>query len=96
VWRLNIECRNPYTERVCEGPQLKRGPELLRTGLEEVLAALDPIRTATFPTADSLNYLLAIVVQGAEEHPTLQTVEAVALLTALVLLVSAGWVCAVR
>jgi hypothetical protein len=74
----------------------KRGPELLRPGPEEVLAALDPTRTTTFATADSLNYLLAIVVQRAEEYPSLQTVEAVALLISLVLLVGGGWVCAVR
>ncbi len=78
-------------------PRPKVGPELLlRPGPEEVLAALGPARTTTFAAADGLNYLLAIVVQGAKEHPTLQAVEAVALLSALVLVVGGGRVCAVR
>jgi hypothetical protein len=37
--------------------------------------------------ADGLNYLLAVVTYGAQEHPTLQAVEAVALLCAFVLVV---------
>ena len=65
-------------------------------GPEAVLAALEFPCTTTFAAADGLYYLLAIVVQGAKEHPALQTVEAVALLTAFVLLVCGGRVCAVR
>ena len=69
---------------------------LLRPGPEEVSAALGPTRTTTSATADDLAHLLAIVVHRAEEHPTLQTVEAVALLASLVLLVGGGGVRAVR
>ena len=61
-----------------------------------MLANLHPTHATTFAAADSLDYLLAIVVEGAEEHPTLKTIEAAALLSALVLLVGGGWVCAVR
>ena len=63
---------------------------MLRPSPEEVLAALETTRTTTSAAADSLDHLLAIVVQGTKEHPPLQTVEAVALLAALVLLVGGG------
>ena len=69
---------------------------LLHPGPEAMLAALEFPCTTTFAAADGLYYLLAIVVQGAKEHPALQTVEAGSLLTTLVLLVSGGRVCAVR
>jgi hypothetical protein len=47
--------------------------------------------SALAPTsANSLVDLFAIVVQGAEEHSTLQTVEAATLLSVLVLLVGGG------
>ncbi len=69
---------------------------LLRPGPEEVLPTLSPTQATASAAADSLDHLLAIVVQGAKEHPTLQTVEAVALLSALVFLVGGGRVCAVR
>ncbi len=49
-----------------------------------------PARTAAASTADGLDYLLAVVVQGAEEHPPRKAVEAAALLTAFILLVGGG------
>jgi hypothetical protein len=56
------------------------------------LLALALYLSSTLATtaADSLDHLLTVVVQRTEEHPTLQTVEAVALLSALVLLVGGG------
>ena len=43
---------------------------------ERVLAALEPTHATTLATAYSLDYLLALVIYGAEEHLSLHTVEA--------------------
>jgi choline-glycine betaine transporter len=46
------------------------------------LASLEATCTFAATAADSLDYLLAVVTNGAEEHPPLQAVEAVSLLSA--------------
>jgi uncharacterized membrane protein YqhA len=49
--------------------------------------------TLAATAADGLYYLLAVMTYGAEEHPSLQAVEAVpALLTGLVLFMVSGGV----
>jgi hypothetical protein len=45
-----------------------------------------PARALAASAADSLEYLLTVVTDRAEEHPTLQAVEAIALLAALMVL----------
>jgi hypothetical protein len=61
-----------------------------------MFAVLGPTRTTTSAAADNLHYLLAIVVERAKEHPTLQAVETAALLSAVVFLVGGGRVRTVR
>jgi hypothetical protein len=46
--------------------------------------------------ADGLNYLLAVMTDGTEEHPSLQAVEAVALFSTFVLLAGRGVLGALR
>jgi hypothetical protein len=44
------------------------------------------------PAADGLDYLLAFVTKRAEEHPSLETVEAASALLAVLLLTYTDWV----
>ena len=56
-----------------------------------------PLCVVAAPTADGINNLFAVVVEGAEEYPTLEAVEAApALLAAVLLHVGGGWVRALR
>jgi hypothetical protein len=52
-----------------------------------LLLAVYPSGALAAPAADGLYYLLAVMVQEAEENPPLEAVEAVALLSAFVHLV---------
>jgi hypothetical protein len=61
-----------------------------------LLLAVYPSSALAPPAADGLVYLLAVVTYGAEEHPSLQTVEAVSLLSAFMLLVGRGVLRALR
>jgi hypothetical protein len=59
-------------------------------GVATELAKLEDASTAAPAAADGLDYLLPVIVEGAKEHPSLQAVEAVALLSAFVLLAGRG------
>ena len=49
-----------------------------------------PSSALAAPAADGFDYLLAVVVYGAQEYPSLEAVEAVTLLSPYVLLVGRG------
>jgi hypothetical protein len=59
-------------------------------GPKHLPLAVYPSSALAASAAHSLDSFLAVVTQRAEEHPSLQAVEAVALLAALVLVVGGG------
>ena len=64
---------------------LSLGSWVLDQGLE-----VYPTSAVAAPAADGLDYLLAVMTKRAEKYPTLQTVEAVALLAVVLLLDGGG------